>query len=48
MINFLYFFLELMYLETLFQIIFNYLDNEVVKYKIKKIFDKKFEQHLIK
>ena len=41
--NFLYFFLEKTYPETLLQITFNYVNNENIKYKIKKIFNKKPE-----
>ena len=47
-INILYFFLELIHPEILFQIIFNYTDNEVVEYKVKRIFNKKPGRYLIK
>ena len=48
MIKFPYFFLEIIYFEILLQISFNYMNNEVVEYEINEIFDKKFEQYLIK
>ena len=40
--NIPWFFLKLIYPKTLLQTILDHIDDEVVKYKVKKIFNKKF------